>query len=141
MHFFEITYVLWAFVIWFIIRWRYKKEVQIPIRQWLTSNTGPTDDWYTNMDKVRSFVEINRSEYYFIITSAVAILGSLVLLILGIYIHGLSWIAVATYVAFVIMTVEITLSSNINSPQVQCDLRNAYKALEADKESNLKDNE
>lgn len=132
MLYFEILFAVWAIVVWSLIRSSYRKHITKPTRDWLVlycegGNTRPYED---PRDRILSFAKINQREYAFILLSAVALVFGLVVLLTITYLFGLSWVSIAIYVGFVMGVVEITLSTNMDSPSIQCELHNSYKKIE-----------
>ena len=132
MLYFEILFAVWAIVVWSLIRSSYRKHITAPTRDWLAlyCDGGNTRRYEDPRERILSFAKINQREYAFILLSAVALIFGLVVLLTITYLFWLSWVSIAIYVGFVMGIVEITLSTNMDSPSIQCELHNSYKKLE-----------
>ena len=129
---FEILFALWAIVVWYSIRASYRRHVTVPTREWLAKYCqGNTHCPYEDpRERILLFAKINQRDYTYILVSAIALITGLVIMAIITYLFGLSWVAIAIYVGFVMAIVEITLSTNLDSPSIQCELQNSYKKLE-----------
>ena len=129
---FEILYALWAIVVWTLIRSSYKKHVTVPTREWLAKycQGGSCRPYEDPRERIMAFAKINQRDFVYILLSAAALISGLVVLVVITYLFGLSWVAIAIYVAFVMAIVEITLSTSLDSPNIQVELHNSYKKLE-----------
>ena len=129
---FEILFAIWAIVVWTLIRASYRKHVTAPTRQWLAKycHGGSCYPYEDPRERIVAFAKINRRDYVYILLSAVALITGLTILVIITYLFGLSWVAIAIYVGFVMAIVEITLSTSLDSPNIQVELQNSYKKLE-----------